>query len=261
MMKEKILKLIIVLLLICIVALFLLANFGKNIFNDTNVEYDGWNKYKNKNDFILLIVNDNYDNTSIKEIADYYKDSYAIQIDELNISDFDSDSYKDFIHKLNLDDSNTWLPLMYIKRGNDEFIIQNVITDGSFKNALIKNGYINESVGNYDIVVDNDIFDKIYGDSQDSLVYFCAFSGNYYKYRKYISKLATTNNFVIYSSNSGESGTDHMFNAFADIVNQYNSEGGFDMIAIIGNGGIKKFLKIDKESDIDKFLRDNSYIK
>ena len=255
-MKKKIFIPVIV-ILILLVLVFLFSSF----INNSRFVKKNYKSVTIDEEAIIYLVDDIKKYPQIQytdAVINYFKDVYQVPIITVNIKEIGEDNYEKLLDDLRINKDNILPPALLFKKGELTDFITNFYLESSLKDMLIQYGFKTEDELGYDVSIVNEIFDEIYLSDDNSLVYICTHSKDYYNRREFLYHLAVKNDFMFYINIIGESGTDKMVNAFMKILNQ---NVGYDVIAIVCNNEIKDYQIVKKDSDIEEFLKDNNYIK
>ena len=267
-MNQKIIKLLVFMLLIGLVIGLLVTNVffknGESTNNVINKESYDISALKDKENLIIYLKNDPsiyYDVYTMDRVTKYYEEMFGISVVTIDCSKLDKKSLKEVYSFTTVREPANAFPYIYLKKGNNISLMYNCAFENNYRDMLVTMEFMDKKALFKDVLLTNYNLKEVLSSSKENLV-FVSYQYDdddlYEKYRKHLNKLSFKYDFDFYSSQIGSSATDEVDNFFVDI-SEKNPDS--DIIAIIGSGKIKKYAYVNKEEEVDKFLKTNGYIK
>lgn len=260
-----------IIILVSVFVTIILFIIGLNIYSTNKDKNNKPSKFianiikriNNKDKFIIYL-NDSPNTcgspcTDIYDIVSYYEASYTLDFTEVNKSKLSNIDYKRLLEKLNYKEKDITYPsVVMIDNGKVKAVVNSVITEEAFKNALIENNYISAESELSDVQIDYDTFWNYYRSNDDKLILFYSYENPLsYEFRSRVLGLSRKYNFsynVVYFGLASSS-------LIGDELDS-KIDGGFTIpsLMIVSNTEVKDVVSLNDNAKIEEFLRKNNVI-
>lgn len=197
-MKNKILKILIIVVPIILILLCIIGTIYKSYLTDKNYKpySDVVLKLKNNESFFVYLYDSGSKKEDIDKMIKYYKDTYNIKYISFNKAKCSLDLFNKFRNIAKFDDNeNESEYFIYFNKGNITRLLLN--SESEFKNFMIDEKIIDSKYKNIDYLADDTDIDKYFNTNSKKMIILLKNNENVYKYRKILYK-NDIDSYVIY---------------------------------------------------------------
>ncbi len=170
-------------LLVFIILLILYSNNKYKALNDIKKDLN------NKETFLMVISNSEYQTENRKKILKYYAKAYNLKYIYINAEDWTPKHYDKLLGYIKADKETTKPPcLIYIKEGTLKATTNNVIDESIMKEFLVNNEIIKKEYIEKDYLLNDNEFKDFINDKEGNILFYAKNDQDIYEYRTRLLK-------------------------------------------------------------------------